>query len=186
MLKTMSEMGHHGLIAGVDPSIEMIKSGIERKNFPKTDICRCYFVGGVVENLPFKDSYFDAVTCAFGLRNFTNLKEGLLEIHRVLKEGGIFCAVEITIPENRFLKFIFLPYLSIFIPFVGNVLTGTKSYTYLKNSIVNFPSREKFLKVLGETGFVDAHFENMSGGIAVLYTAFKPLKAEELNSVAIA
>jgi len=126
------------------------------------------------ENLPFDDNSFDAVTVAFGLRNFTNLSAGLSEIYRVLKPQGKFICLEFSKINDLWLQKLYDLYSFKIIPQIGKiVLNDTSSYQYLVESIRVFPTQEQFLELIKKAGFTDANYKNLSCGIACLHYGYK-------------
>ena len=132
------------------------------------------FVVANGENLPFADSSFDAVTVAFGLRNFTNLSAGLSEIYRVLKPQGKFICLEFSKINDLWLQKLYDLYSFKIIPKIGSlVLNDANSYQYLVESIRVFPNQEQFLELINQAGFVNTSYQNLSCGIACLHYGYK-------------
>jgi len=125
-------------------------------------------------NLTFEDSTFDAVTSAFGIRNFPNLDKGLKEMHRVLKEGGQISIVELTEPVSFPMKQLFKIYSHTVLPIVGRLISkDTNAYNYLTNTIEAFPQGETMVAVLKRAGFREAKFERLTFGVCTMYFATK-------------
>ena len=132
------------------------------------------FVVANGENLPFADNSFDAVTVAFGLRNFTNLSAGLSEIYRVLKPQGKFICLEFSKINDLWLQKLYDLYSFKIIPKIGSlVLNDANSYQYLVESIRVFPNQEQFLELINQAGFVNTSYQNLSCGIACLHYGYK-------------
>ncbi len=126
------------------------------------------------ECLPFADEVFDAVTIAFGIRNFSHIDRGLSEFHRVLKPGGQFICLEFSRPSLPFLDILYDTYSFNVIPTLGEWVTGDRaSYQYLVESIRRFPDQERFLKLIDKAGFNLSRYENLSGGIVALHRGYK-------------
>ncbi|NDW11691.1 bifunctional demethylmenaquinone methyltransferase/2-methoxy-6-polyprenyl-1,4-benzoquinol methylase UbiE [Bacteroides sp. 214] len=124
--------------------------------------------------LSFNDESFDAVTVAFGIRNFDKLDKGLSEMYRVLKRGGHLVILELTVPDKFPMKQLFSIYSSVVIPAVGWLISKDKSaYTYLPNTIKAFPQGEVMQEVIGRAGFAEVSFKRLTFGICTLYTATK-------------
>ena len=124
--------------------------------------------------LAFADDSFDAVTIAFGLRNLANFRDGLLEIGRVLKPGGKLVVLEFSTPAIPGFKRVFDLYFTRILPRVGGFVSGERSaYEYLPNSVAKFPDQEALAQLLGETGFLDVTYKNLTGGIAAIHVATK-------------
>ncbi len=124
--------------------------------------------------LSYADGSFDAVTSAFGIRNFQDLDQGLKEICRVLKKGGIFACIEATTPVHFPMRQLFALYSRHLIPLFGKCIAGDKAaYRYLDRTIAAFPQGEKMRRILLKAGFREAAFTRMTGGICTRYAAVK-------------
>ena len=124
--------------------------------------------------LTFADNTFDAVTAAFGIRNFPDLDKGLREMCRVLKKGGHLCIVELTEPVVFPMKQLFRIYSHTVLPFVGRMISkDTSAYGYLTATIEAFPQGERMMDILAKAGFSDASFRRLTFGICTLYIATK-------------
>ena len=125
-------------------------------------------------DLSFEDETFDAVTAAFGIRNFQNLDKGLSEICRVLKKGGHMSIVELTTPMSFPMKQLFKIYSHTFLPFYGWMISKDQTaYSYLTATIEAFPQGERMMEILKKAGFSDAHFRRFTFGICTMYFATK-------------
>jgi demethylmenaquinone methyltransferase / 2-methoxy-6-polyprenyl-1,4-benzoquinol methylase len=134
-------------------------------------------VEGDALHLPFREGAFDVVTIAFGLRNLASVQEGLAELHRVLKCGGWLAVLEFSKPANPAFRAVFGTYFTRLLPVVGGIISGSKSaYGYLPDSVKTFPDQGALSGMLQQTGFVQVRFENLTGGIAALHLARKPLQ----------
>jgi demethylmenaquinone methyltransferase/2-methoxy-6-polyprenyl-1,4-benzoquinol methylase len=157
-------------ITGVDIAEDMLD--IAKKKARK--FTKLHFMQAQAENLPFPDASFDAVTVAFGVRNFEQLQKGLAELLRVLKPGGTLAVLELTTPIYFPLKQLYRFYSFWLIPFVGRLIsTHRAAYCYLPHSIHAFPQREKFLSELSLTGFTAPVYRSFTGGVCCFYTANK-------------
>lgn len=126
------------------------------------------------ENLSFVNETFDAVTVSFGIRNFENYRQGLSEIYRVLKKGGVLIILEFTLPKNFLLKFIYRIYFKRILPIIAWFITADKkAYDYLPESVQAFPQYEDLCKVIEQQGFSTCQYYALTGGIATLYIAEK-------------
>ena len=124
--------------------------------------------------LTFADNTFDAVTAAFGIRNFQNLDQGLREMCRVLKPGGHLCIVELTSPVMFPMKQLFKIYSHTVLPIYGRLISGDSvAYSYLTATIEAFPQGERMVEILKTAGFAKASFKRMTLGICTLYFATK-------------
>ena len=125
-------------------------------------------------HLGYEDETFDAVTAAFGIRNFQDLDQGLAEMCRVLKKGGHLCIVELTTPVNFPMKQLFRIYSGTVLPIYGKLISKDQSaYDYLNKTIAAFPQGEVMMEVLKKAGFEKAEFKRLTFGICTLYFATK-------------
>jgi|TARA_B110000914_G_C15453888_1_gene442316 demethylmenaquinone methyltransferase/2-methoxy-6-polyprenyl-1,4-benzoquinol methylase len=160
-------------ITGIDISDRMINIG-EKKIIKKDLKNRIKLSIADSENLPFDKSSFDAITAGFGVRNFENLEKGLNEIYRVTKKDGFVVILEPSTPEIFPLKQIFRFYFNTILPKIGTLLSDDKSaYTYLPNSVKNFPNGKEFIKILDNIGFRKTSYFPLTFGIVSLYVAIK-------------
>ena len=124
--------------------------------------------------LSFEESTFDAVTAAFGIRNFQDLDKGLREMHRVLKKGGHLCIVELTTPVHFPMKQLFKVYSHTVLPVYGRLISGDQTaYSYLTATIEAFPQGERMVEILKKAGFEEASFKRLTFGICTMYFATK-------------
>ena len=125
-------------------------------------------------HLSFADNSFDAVTAAFGIRNFQNLDQGLSEMYRVLKPNGHLSIVELTTPVSFPMKQLFKLYSHTILPVYGKLISkDTSAYSYLTNTIEAFPQGEVMLDILRKAGFKNASFKRLTFGICTMYFATK-------------
>lgn len=160
-------------IIGVDISEGMLNMGrkkmLERKLDHKIEM-----KSGDSENLPFQDNTFDAVTVAFGVRNFENLEKGLTEIKRVLKPNGRIVVLEFSKPSNFPFKQLYGFYFKNVLPRLGSWLSNDNTaYTYLPESVDAFPYGNDFINVLIKLGFTETNARPLTFGISSIYTAKK-------------
>jgi demethylmenaquinone methyltransferase/2-methoxy-6-polyprenyl-1,4-benzoquinol methylase len=126
-------------------------------------------------SLPFLDSQFDAVTIAFGLRNFVNVEGGLREMLRVLKPGANLAVLEFSEPVIPGFREVFQFYFSRILPRIGGLIGGSRdAYEYLPDSVSRFPDQKRLAAMIISLGFESVSYENLSGGIAALHIATKP------------
>ena len=124
--------------------------------------------------LTFPDNRFDAITVAFGVRNFEDLDKGLREIHRVLDTNGKLVILELSEPDWFPMKQLYALYSKVVIPTLGKLLSKDRSaYTYLPQSIKAFPQGEVMKEIILKAGFSQANFKRLTLGICTLYTATK-------------
>ncbi len=127
------------------------------------------------ENLPFANDTFDAITVAFGVRNFEHLEQGLTEMLRVLKPGGKLAVLEFSQPKNKLFRSLCNFYNHVIVPGAGKLFAKNKdAYDYLNKSAQVFPEREHFTNILSQTGYAQVAFKPLSLGICCRYIAAKP------------
>ena len=168
-----AQMLHPEQLVGADISEGMMEIGRQKMkrmgldkviSFEKQD---CLHLG-------YEDETFDAVTAAFGIRNFQNLDQGLSEMCRVLKKGGHLCIVELTTPVSLPMKQLFRIYSGTVLPIYGKLISKDQSaYDYLNKTIAAFPQGEVMMEVLMKAGFEKAEFKRLTFGICTLYFATK-------------
>lgn len=126
------------------------------------------------ENLPYQDNSFDAITVAFGVRNFENLDQGLSEIYRVLKPKGLFVVLETSNPTKFPFKQGYFVYTKYILPLIGKLFSKDKSaYAYLSESASVFPFGEAFNNILIKNGFIDVKHYPQTFGVSTIYKASK-------------
>ncbi len=124
--------------------------------------------------LPFEDNSFDTVTVAFGVRNFENMKQGLSEIHRVLKPNGQAFILEFSMPEKFPIKQVYRLYFKHILPKIGKwVSKDASAYTYLPESVERFPKPLEFLRLLSSAGLTEGAMRHFGHNIATLYSVTK-------------
>lgn len=160
-------------VVGLDISPGMLEVG-RKKVVSKGLEKKVRMVLGDSEALEFDDDSFDAVTVAFGVRNFEDLEKGLSEIYRVLRPGGILAILETSVPGNRFFKWGYQVYGKYGLPLLGRLFSaeGT-AYSYLSESAAAFPYGREFNNILGKIGFIGMKHEPQTFGVATIYTATK-------------
>lgn len=161
------------MITGIDISEGMLEVG--RKKVLKLGLSsKIELIKVDSESLPFDTGCFDAAIVAFGVRNFENLRKGLTEIQRVLKPGGEFYILEFSKPAKFPIKQLYQFYFNKVLPFIGGLVSNNKkAYTYLPDSVNEFPDGLKFLSILADTGFVEMSHHEQTFGIATIYKARK-------------
>ena len=161
-------------ILGIDLSEEML--AVARRKVQKQGLEeRIMLEKGDAENLAMVETgSIDAVTVAFGVRNFENLERGLGEIHRTLREGGKFVVLELSVPKNRLIRWFYAQYSHRILPGIGAMISKDKqAYVYLPESIDEFPAPERFVEILESVGFKDVKRRKQSFGVAHIYEAVK-------------
>ena len=160
-------------ITGIDISGEMLKVG--RKKIEKEGLTSVIELQtGDSETINFADNSFDAVTVAFGVRNFENLESGLKEMLRVLKPGGKLIVLEFSRPRTKIFRSLYNLYMSIVAPEVARWISrNKKAYQYLNQSANLFPERQNFVDILNRTGFSNTSFKPLRAGICCIYIGEK-------------
>lgn len=160
-------------IIGADISEGMMEVGRKKVTDKGLD-SKIKLVYGDSENLPFEDNYFDAITVAFGVRNFETLEKGLAEILRVLKPGGIFVILETSVPTKFPFKQGYNFYSKNLLPLIGRLFSKDRSaYAYLSESASVFPHGEALNNILRKIGFIEVKNMPQTFGVATIYTASK-------------
>jgi len=156
-------------IVGIDISTQMLDIGRRKikKNGMDTII---ELQEGDSENLPFADNTFDAVTVAFGVRNFEHLEKGLTEMNRVLKPGGKLVVLEFSRPTLFPFRQLFNGYFKYILPLIGRLTSkDPKAYRYLYESVQAFPDGQDFVDFLQKTGYTNNQCKPLTLGICSLY-----------------
>ena len=123
------------------------------------------------EALPYEDGTFDRVTCAFGIRNFEHKEKGLEEFRRVLRPGGRAVILELSVPQNKVLRWAYDLYFLHILPWVGGKVSGDKAaYKYLPASVHNFPAPKEFCRMMEEAGFRSVRFRTFTFGLCRMFT----------------
>jgi demethylmenaquinone methyltransferase/2-methoxy-6-polyprenyl-1,4-benzoquinol methylase len=132
-------------------------------------------VEGDALSLPFQNDSFDGATIAFGLRNLANVERGLAELLRVLKPGGSLAILEFSKPVIPGFNFLFQVYFTKLLPFVGGLISGSRSaYQYLPDSVAKFPDQKELVERMQHAGFEQVQYLNLTGGIAALHLGTRP------------
>jgi len=159
-------------LTGLDLSEEMLAAG--QVKLDKNKLPHIKLIKGDSEHLPFKNQSFDAITCAFGARNFENLQAGLKEMARVVSDEGQVIILEFSTPKNKIFKKIYYFYFFNVLPFIGNLISGdNRAYSYLPESVKVFPSGEDFAEEMRIAGFKSVLCQPQTFGICTIYQAKK-------------
>ena len=160
-------------ITGIDISEGMLAVG--REKLQKKGLTnKIELFTGDSENLQFEADSFDAVTAAFGVRNFENLEKGLSEMNRVLKPGGRVVILEFSKPTAFPMKQGYNFYFKNILPVFGKLISKDQSaYTYLPESVQAFPDGKSFLAILEKVGFKNTQWQSLTFGICSIYTGIK-------------
>lgn len=166
------EKGTDAKVIGLDLSQQMLNVGVIKIKKLKLD-GKISMQKGDAENLPFEDNRFDAVSVAFGVRNFENLTKGLAELRRVVKDNKSVYILEFSKVEG-FLGPFYMFYFKNILPAIGRLVSkDNRAYTYLPDSVNAFPFGEKMKQILLDTGFKKVEYKKLSLGIATIYKATK-------------
>ena len=168
-----AKMLHPARLVGADISEGMMEVGRQKTKALGLDKTISFSKEDCMA-LSFEESTFDAVTAAFGIRNFQDLDNGLREMHRVLKKGGHLCIVELTTPVHFPMKQLFKVYSHTVLPIYGRLISGDQTaYSYLTATIEAFPQGERMVEILKKAGFEEASFKRLTFGICTMYFATK-------------
>jgi demethylmenaquinone methyltransferase/2-methoxy-6-polyprenyl-1,4-benzoquinol methylase len=155
--------GFRGTVIGADFAIPMLARG-------KGKAGRARPVGADALTLPFPDARFDGAMVAFGVRNLADLDAGLREAHRVLRPGARFVVLEFTTPRFAPLRALYLFYFRRVLPAIGRAVSKHRdAYTYLPESVLEFPDPEALARRLERAGFCDVRYELLTGGICAIH-----------------
>ena len=166
------EKGTGAKVIGLDLSQQMLNVGVIKIKKLKLD-GKISMQKGDAENLPFEDNRFDAVSVAFGVRNFENLTKGLAELRRVVKDNKSVYILEFSKVEG-FMGPFYMFYFKNILPAIGRLVSkDNRAYTYLPDSVNAFPFGEKMKQILLDTGFKKVEYKKLSLGIATIYKATK-------------
>lgn len=160
-------------ITGIDIADQMLEVG--RKKIAERNLTRKISLQtGDSEQMPFADGAFDAVMCAYGVRNFEHLEAGLKEMSRVTRAGGKVVILEFSHPTRFPVKQLYKFYFRYILPTLGKMVSKhSKAYTYLPESVMAFPEGKRFCEILQQCGFKEAKARALTFGITTLYTAVK-------------
>jgi demethylmenaquinone methyltransferase/2-methoxy-6-polyprenyl-1,4-benzoquinol methylase len=157
--------GFSGRVVASDFAYPMLRTGL-----PKIERAPIRSVCGDSLRLPFEDASFDGATVGFGVRNLSNLAAGLAEFRRVLRPGRRLVVLEFTVPPNPIVRGAYLFYFHNILPLVGRVVSGHPwAYTYLPNSVTEFPGPRDLGQLFESVGFRDVGWKLLSGGIAAIH-----------------
>lgn len=164
---------HPDRITGVDISTKMLEIG--RQKIAKKGLEKVITMEeGSAENLPYADNTFDAITVAFGVRNFEDLNKGLAEMNRVLKTGGTLVVLEFSQPGLFPFKQIFNMYFKYMLPLIGRITSkDPKAYQYLYESVQAFPAGNDFINYLHNNGYKSNKWIPLTLGICSIYLGKK-------------
>lgn len=167
------EKSHPEQIIGIDISNGMLEVG--RQKVARKDLSSLITLEQAdSEDLPFEDNRFDAITVAFGVRNFENLQKGLKEMRRVLRPGGKLLVLEFSQPQSFPFKQLYNFYFKNILPGLGRMISkDSRAYTYLPESVGAFPHGAAFIAELEKAGYGHCQADPVTFGIASIYEATK-------------
>jgi len=161
-------------VTGLDLSPGMLEVAKEKSDKHNLND-KVEFIEGDSENLPFEDNTFDAVTVGYGVRNFEDMEKGIREILRVLKPNGRLVVLELSKPDRPPVKQLFNMYFNFILPTIGKIVSRSRNaYSYLPESVENFPYGHRFLEILHSCGFQNERLTPLLFGISTIYYAEKP------------
>jgi demethylmenaquinone methyltransferase/2-methoxy-6-polyprenyl-1,4-benzoquinol methylase len=167
-LELAGQPGFGGSVIATDFALPMLEQGRGKLSPSVTPIC------GDTLRLPFTDACFDGATVGFGVRNLSDLRSGFLAFARVLRPGARLVILEFTEPPNRALRGLYNFYFHRILPVVGRVVSGHPwAYSYLPESVKEFPGPEALAVLLAESGFKDVEWRLVTGGIAAIHVAVR-------------
>lgn len=163
-------------VTGIDLSEGMLAEAQRRLSRSGDSGKKIRFLQADCLELPFANGSFDAVTVAYGVRNFENLARGYREMLRVLRPGGTLLVIELAEPRNPLLRRGYGLHTRFIVPALGKCVTGDpQAYTYLPRSIAACPDREQMERMIADAGFTDTSWRSLPPGTVVSYQARKPL-----------
>ena len=161
-------------VFGIDISNKMLEIGNKKIIKLKLEK-KINLIEGDAENMNFSDKSFDAITIAFGVRNFDNLEKALKEVFRVMKKKGLLVILETSVPRSKLFKNLYKICSNFFLPIIGYLVSkDAKAYKYLYDSTLNFPNKNSFNNILSKNGFINIKFQQYSFGVVSIYCANKP------------
>lgn len=160
-------------ITGVDIAVKMLDEGRKKISIQGYE-GRIEMMTGDSEDLPFETNSYDAVMCAYGIRNFANLENGLKDMCRVMKTGGRLAILEFSTPKQFPVKQFYQFYFKYILPKIGGAFSNhNTAYSYLPESVNAFPDGERMVEILENCGFKQAKAQPLTFGVTTLYTATK-------------
>ncbi|RJP66783.1 MAG: bifunctional demethylmenaquinone methyltransferase/2-methoxy-6-polyprenyl-1,4-benzoquinol methylase UbiE [Candidatus Abyssobacteria bacterium SURF_17] len=172
------KVGPSGLVVGTDFCPEMLLIGNRKiSECPNGSSGRgkIALMAADTLHLPFADDTFDVASVAFGIRNVSDVKAGVTEMTRVVKEGGRVVILEFSLPEHRLVRGLYKGYFTCLLPVIGRTVSRARNdaYSYLPDSVLKFPEKGEMCEVLRECGLGDVSATELTLGIVTLYVGFK-------------
>lgn len=169
-------------IVACDLSMGMLEIGAEKAL--EANLYQIQFSIADAMNLPFGNDSFDAVTCAFGVRNFESIYLGYEEFYRVLRPGGIVAVLELCEPDNSLLKMGYDIHMRGIVPIISHVIGHNEdAYEYLADSISNVPQRGKMEGLMQMAGLINTFYKVYLPGVCALYVGYKPHNEDVYNNL---
>lgn len=170
--KLLKKVGKNGKVIGLDFVQDMLNIANEKaKKLNSTNI---NFIQGDAMNLPFENNTFDAVTVSYGLRNIPDIPKAISEMIRVAKKGARIISLDLGKPRIPVYKNIYYFYFYKIMPFITSIFQGDKlAYTYLPNSLEEFPAQEGLIKIMKDLGLNDVKCYEFAGGASALHIGIK-------------
>lgn len=161
------------MIQGLDVSKEMMRIGEEKVRKAGLEGKVKFDLGSALE-MPYSDASYDAVTCAYGVRNFPDADKGLEEFYRVMKPDGQLAILEFSYPTNAVIRWGYDLFFSHILPLIGRIISKDKgAYAYLNESVKNFMWGEEMCDHIKAAGFKDVKYRTLTFGITTIYTGRK-------------
>jgi demethylmenaquinone methyltransferase/2-methoxy-6-polyprenyl-1,4-benzoquinol methylase len=174
-IELAARVGPSGEVVGSDFSARMLE--LARDKAAQTGLANLRFETANALALPYGDGEFDAATVGFGARNFSDLKQGMREMARVVRPGGRVVVLEITTPTRPPLSTFFGLWFDRAVPALGRLAGDPQAYSYLPDSVRRFPGPEALAAVLWEVGLIDIRYVLTAGGIIALHVGTKAVGA---------
>ncbi len=172
-LEILRQKGGRVNVYGVDFSPQMLKIGNNKIRRKKANSAIHLVTGNALE-LPVAPESMDAVTIAFGIRNIADKLSALQAFHTSLRKGGMLVVLELTIPETRIFRSLYLSYFQKILPLVGGFLSrNNRAYQYLPQSVLNFPESKAFAAIMRSAGFTEIKWKPMTFGVVTLFVGCK-------------
>ena len=173
MARLLAQRSSESRVVGIDFSPDMLaKARTKLATSPHGKMI--YLISGDVLRLPFPDNVFDCATIGYALRNVVNIVDAFREMARVVKSGGRVVSLELTRPSSRFVRTIYYGYLFHIAPYIGGLISGKKeAYTYLPQSILEFPSPQEVTRIMEEAGLQRVETYRLILGTATVHVGVK-------------
>ncbi len=171
-LEASAQLKAGAKIVGLDFSFGMLDLGKKKLLTKKNETIELLNADAL--SLPFERNLFDAVFIAFGIRNIMDRQRAIDSFHWVLKKSGRLVVLELTTPDKGFFRSLYLFYFKKILPLIGSFFSKhSNAYSYLPQSVLNFPTSVEFAKLMTRAGFKDIRFKRMTFGIVTLFVGKK-------------